>query len=415
LSSGEVAALTVAGGQGTRLGVNAPKGVVRITPIQQKTLFELFAEMVQVARRRYDASIPWLIMTSPENDRVTKAFFEQVFFGDLHRLGRDLIFFQQEMLPTFDFQGRMLTKDGHSLALAPNGHGGVLKALVTTGALKELQERGIKYISYFQIDNPLVKPFDPLFLGLHAMTDSEMSTKVALKTEPYERVGNLCSVDDVLTVIEYFNFNVLTDLVGARNEDSSLRFHLGNLGIHILSTDFIERIGSHGFQIPFHRAEKAVQWRDLNGFTRTPRAPNGVKLETFIFDALPLAKNPLLLMVDRKEEFAPVKSLTGQDTREAAIDAQIARASRWLEAAGIVVPKKPGGDPDAIIELAPAYALDAEDVEKQVRDSFAIGRGESVYAGPPPSRRRGIAQDVELDEMAEDLPAGDRAVAAPPA
>jgi UDP-N-acetylglucosamine/UDP-N-acetylgalactosamine diphosphorylase len=374
IAGGKVAAFTVAGGQGTRLGFDGPKGAVPVSPIRKKSLFQLFAETVLAARRKYDAAIPWYIMTSPANHGQTVEFLRKHEFFDLPET--DVVLFSQGMLPSFDFNGKVLMEDKHRLALAPDGHGGSLKALVASGALKDMQSRGVEIISYFQVDNPLVKPFDPLFIGLHAKTGSDMSTKVTPKADDLERVGNVCRHEGRVLVIEYSSFP--KEMAHARNADGSRRFDAGNLAIHLFSVSFVDRIVGHGFRLPYHRAEKTVAWLDGNGTREAPDAPNAVKLESFVFDALPLAENPLVLEVDRAEEFSPVKNATGTDSMESAIRDQIRRAARWLEAAGASVPRRPDGEPDAMVEIAPSFAMDVDDVTRNMHSPSSIASGEVI-------------------------------------
>jgi UDP-N-acetylglucosamine/UDP-N-acetylgalactosamine diphosphorylase len=377
ISAGKVAAFTVAGGQGSRLGVDGPKGAVKVTPVREKPLFQLFAEMICAARDRYGASIPWYIMTSPANHQQTVGFLsDHNFFG---LPPQDVILFSQGMLPSFDFSGRILMSDKHQLALAPDGHGGSLKSLAASGALSDAKDRGIEIVSYFQVDNPLVQPFDELFLGLHRLTESEMSTKVTSKVDDLERVGNLCLADGRVSVIEYSNFP--EELAHEKNADGTRKFDLGNLAIHLLDAGFIDRIVGTRFELPFHRAEKKVAWMDESGSLQTPpaEAPNSIKLEAFVFDALPLAASPLLLQIDRKEEFSPVKNAKGVDSAESAVRDQIHRAARWLESAGLEIPKDSNGEPAVVIEIAPSYAMTAEDVRRKATRPPSLIPGESIY------------------------------------
>ncbi len=374
LRDGRVAAFTVAGGQGTRLGFDGPKGAVAVTPVGDRTLFELFAETVKAAQRRYDAPMPWYIMTSPANHGPTVEFFrEHAFFGLPES---NVVMFRQGMLPVFDPSGRLLLDQPHRLALAPDGHGGSLKALVKSGALKDMQDRGIRIISYFQVDNPLVKPFDALFLGLHSITGSEMSIKVTPKTDDLERVGNLCMCGGRLTVVEYSDFP--SELAHARNPDGSRKFDSGNLAIHLLNVDLVDRIIAQSFELPFRRADKKVAYIDENGKRVDPPKPNAIKLETFVFDAVTLAGNPLVLEVDRAEEFSPVKNATSVDSLDTSKRDQVRRACRWLEAAGVTVPRKPDGEPDVTVAIAPAFALDAADVIAQRDHLPALRPGDSL-------------------------------------
>ncbi len=375
LLGGKVVPFTVAGGQGTRLGFDGPKGAVSVTPLGDRTLFGLFANMIHAARRRYGVAVPWYIMTSRANHQETLEFFRGHGFFGLPE--EDVVLFSQGMLPAFDFDGHLLLESRHRLALAPDGHGGSLKALVGSGALADMRRRGIEIISYFQIDNPLVMPFDPLFVGLHAELGSQASTKVTPKADDLERVGNVCLADGKITVIEYSDFPETS--ARERTPDDRRRFDAGNLAIHLFDVDFIDRVVGDSFQLPIRRAEKAVTHIDETGGLRKPDRPNAVKLETFVFDVLPLATRSLVLEVDRAEEFSPVKNATGVDSLDSAKRDQVARAFRWLEAAGVTVPKKPDGTPDVTIAIDPTFAMDPEELSTKIDHLPALERGSEVY------------------------------------
>lgn len=361
LKMGKVAAFTVAGGQGTRLGVSGPKGMVAVTPVAKKSLFELFAETVLAARRRYGAAIPWYIMTSPANHQATQSFFSKNSWFGLPE--SEVFLFPQGTLPAFDFSGRLLMEDKHRLSLAPDGHGGSLKALAQSGSLSDMRKRGVSIISYFQVDNPLVKPFDPLFIGLHARTNSEMSTKVARKAHDLEKVGVVCVEDGKLKVIEYSEMS--EDLAKEKNPDRSRRFDAANLAIHLLDVEFVERVAGSAKGLPLRRAEKAIPFLSESGERIQPNSPNAVKLETFIFDVLPMARHPLVLEVNRGEEFSPVKNASGPDSLATSQRDQVERACRWLEEAGVDVPRKPDGDCAAVVEISPLFALDVEELARK--------------------------------------------------
>lgn len=375
LCGGKVAAMTVAGGQGTRLGVAGPKGKVVVTPIGQRSLFQVFAEMVLAANRQYAVSTPWYIMTSPSNYAETVEYFEANGWFGLPR--EDIVFFSQGQLPAFDFSGKLLLDQKHRLALAPDGHGGCLTALRRSGALDDMAKRGVQVLSYFQVDNPLVKPFDPLFIGLHVLTGSQMSTKVARKVDDLERVGNVCLQDGKLTVIEYSEFP--EEYAKARNADGTRKFDAGNLAIHLFDVDFVRQVTSTPLSLPLRRAEKAVPFVNEAGARVEPKSPNAVKLETFIFDVLPLAKNPLVLEVDRGEEFSPVKNLTGPDSLETSKRDQVRRACRWLEAAGVHVPRRPDGEPEVTVAISPLFATDAEQLRSRAHEIPRLQRGQALF------------------------------------
>jgi UDP-N-acetylglucosamine/UDP-N-acetylgalactosamine diphosphorylase len=378
IAAGKVAAFVVAGGQGTRLGYPGPKGCLEATPITRKPLFRVFAEQILAASRRGKAPIPWYIMTSPANDVVTKAFFRQNDFFGLS--ARDVFFMVQGTMPAISMDGKILLAGKGDIALSPNGHGGALLAMQTSGALADMARRGVEYISYFQVDNPLVKCVDPLFVGLHAMRGAEMSAKCLPKRDPMERLGNLCKVDGKTTVIEYSDMP--DELARACNSDGRLKFSAGSIAIHILSRAFVERLTADGkCSLPLHRAVKAVPYIDDKGELAKPQSPNAVKLEMFVFDALPLASSAVILQTQRSEEFSPVKNASGEDSLATSLHAQVRRAASWLESAGIVVPRDADGQIAAPIEISPLYADSAQEVAAKVDRNMKITPGQSVYLG----------------------------------
>ncbi len=375
LAAGKVAAFTVAGGQGTRLGYDGPKGAVAVTPVGDKSLFSIFAETILAVRDRTGATIPWYVMTSPGNRTQTEDYLRQhAFFG---LPAADVSLVDQAMLPAFDHEGRLILEAKDRIAMAPDGHGGSLKALATGGALADMRARGVEIISYFQVDNPLVKPLDPLFIGLHAKAGSEMSAKVAPKADDHEKVGNVCSVDGKVLVIEYTDFP--EELARAKDADGHRRFDAGNLAIHLLNVAFVERIVGRSLSLPFRRADKVVTFINDAGDPVTPAAPNAIKFETFVFDALPLAKSALVLEVDRAEEFSPVKNATGVDSLESSQRDQNLRACRWLAAAGATIPRRADGEPDVTIAIAPSFAVDAAGVRARCGDLPNLQPGATVY------------------------------------
>ena len=375
IASGKVAAFVVAGGQGTRLGFDGPKGNFAATPVRKKTLFQLFAETVAATSRRHGAALPWYIMTSPLNYGQTIETFEtHRHFG----LDRDQVFiFQQGTLPNFDFEGRILLADKGLIASSPDGHGGSLRALFASGAVADMEKRGVEYVSYWQVDNPLVNLFDPLFIGLHAMDHSDMSSKALRKTEPLEKLGNFCLVGGKMTVIEYSDLP--DDLSHKRNPDGSLVFELGSIGIHVINRSFVERLNVNGFALPLHKAIKKIRHVDPSGSPVDPSEPNGIKLESFVFDALPLATHSMILETIRHEEFAPIKNATGVDSSESSREMMIERAAHWLEAAGVAVPRTGQGKTDCVIEVAPSFAVTREEVADKLDQVPPIRPKDEVY------------------------------------
>lgn len=376
IRDGRVAAFTVAGGQGTRLGFDGPKGAFPTSPIRQATLFQLFAEMLRGIARRYGKLPPWYIMTSPGNHADTVAFFEKNGFFNLPK--PDVIFFPQGQMPAFLPDGRIALAEKHRLSLGPDGHGGSLRALAESGSLEDMRKRGIDVISYFQVDNPLVHAIDPLFIGLHLLQNSEMSSKAVHKADDLERVGNFALADGKLSVIEYSDLPEA--LAHSKNPDGSRRFDAGSVAIHVLSREFVERLTARGAaaSLPWHRADKKLPVVDEKGQRVTPQTPNVVKLEMFVFDAIPLAKNPLVLFTRREEEFSPVKNAEGVDSAETARRDMVRRAARWLEAVQVQVPHSADGEPECTVEISPAFAVDAEDLRDNLQQPPQLERGGSL-------------------------------------
>lgn len=387
LRAGKVAVFTVAGGQGTRLGFDGPKGCYPATPVEAKPLFLVIAEWIRAASERYGAPIPWYVMTSPVNHDETVSFFDDQNYFGLDR--RAVTHLQQGVMPSFDAAtGKVLLADKDAPAVNPDGHGGSLKALYDSGALEDMRRRGVEHISYVQIDNPLVKVIDPVFLGLHATapdSSGEMSSKMVLKTEPEEKVGVFCLVDGAVQVVEYSDLP--EELAQQRDEGGGLRFNAGSPAIHMIGVEFVRRLNESdddGFSLPFHRAEKKVPHIDIEtGRMIDPESPNGVKLEMFVFDALPLCESSIVVETDRAEEFAPIKNAEGKDSPESSRALQIAKAARWLEAAGVRIPRTDEGEPDCALEISPLYAMRPADLKNLAPGTLPerIDRGAAVAFG----------------------------------
>lgn len=367
LRAGRVAAFTVAGGQGTRLGYDGPKGTFPVTPIHGKPLFQVFAEKIRAAGVRYGRPLHWFIMTSHANHAATEAFFAgQGYFG----LDRGRVhFFRQGRMPAVDFNGKILLESKEAIALSPDGHGGSLRALDRSGALDRMAAEGIDTLSYFQVDNPLVRCIDPAFIGWHVQRKSEMSSKVVLKAYAEEKVGHFCVQRGRTLVIEY------SDLPMAQQRETDatgrLRYIGGSIAVHILDRDFVRRMArapvgqdqASGPAMPFHRADKKIPTIDRNGAEVKPAKANGVKFEMFVFDALPFARHPVLIETLRQDDFSPVKNAEGLDSPQTCRDDQLRQFARWLQANGAEVETDATGLPAAKIEVSPLFGYD--------EDSFA--------------------------------------------
>ena len=360
LRRGEVAALLVAGGQGSRLGFDKPKGMFPIGPVSNATLFQFHAEKVLALSRRFGKPIPLLVMTSPATHADTEDFFlEQNYFG---LAKSEVSFFQQGTMPALDLAtGKLLLEAPGKLFLSPNGHGGTITALAETGLLPEIEARGVKHVFYFQVDNPLVRICDPGFLGRHIATHSEASSKVVFKEKPEEKVGVLAVIDGKCGIIEYSDLPM--DMAAEREPDGTLRFRAGSPAIHIFSVPFLKRVTARDSGLSFHVARKKVEYFEpASGRAVKPTSENALKFEKFVFDALPMAERWLAVATARAEEFAPLKNATGADSADEVKRAISSLHAGWLKEAGI-------DSNGHAVEISPLYALDADELIEKVAQS----------------------------------------------
>jgi len=362
LRAGRIAAFTVAGGQGTRLGYDGPKGTFPVTPVRRKTLFQVFAEKLRAAEIRYGRPLHWFIMTSHQNHEATRGFFVRSNFFGLNC--ERVHFFRQGRMPAVSFDGKIMLETPGSIALSPDGHGGALRALHRSGALDLMEKEGIDVLSYFQVDNPLVRCIDPAFIGWHLLSGSEMSSKMIPKAYPGEKLGHFCVLRGKTVVVEY------SDLPASLQEQrdpvsGELRYAAGSIAIHVMNRDFIRRMarGEGGAVMPFHRADKKIPTVDGSGNPLKPEKANGVKFEMFVFDALPFAHRPLVIETRRADDFSPVKNAEGVDSPKTSRDDQIRQAVRWLRANGVTVETDGTGLPAMALEVSPLFGYD--------EDSFA--------------------------------------------
>lgn len=359
LQAGQVGVMLVAGGQGSRLRFDHPKGMFPIGPVSSKSLFQIHFEKVLAATRRYGVRIPLYLMTSPETHEETLTFL-----AGHQRFGlaaEDLFIFCQGTMPAVDAQtGKVLLADRDHLALSPDGHGGMLAAFHRSGAMADAQSRRIRHLFYFQIDNPLVHVCDPEFFGYHLLSGSEFTSQAVRKQEPLEKVGNVVEVDGHLQVIEYSDLP--DDVAARRAEDGSLAIWAGSIAVHAMDLSFLERMAEAAAGLPFHRAKKRVPYVDEQGNRVNPDQPNAVKFERFIFDLMPSAKRAIVVEVDPVKHFAPLKNAPGEarDTPES-VKAQMAAEHRdWLRSAGFEVLD------DVPVEISPLFALDAEEMASRM-------------------------------------------------
>jgi UDP-N-acetylglucosamine/UDP-N-acetylgalactosamine diphosphorylase len=355
LAAGKIGVLIVAGGQGSRLGFDHPKGLFSIGPISGASLLQIHFEKALAAARRYGARIPIYLMTSPVTHDEQVAFLEENEYFGMPK--EDVVPFCQGTMPAVDAKsGKLLLAEKGSLFRSPDGHGGVVAALSTSGAIEDMHRRGVEHLFYLQVDNPLTPICDAEFIGDHLLADSDFSSMACAKQTPQDRLGNFALIDGRLHVIEYSD---LPDDVAAKQDaDGALVFWAGSVAIHVFRVAFLERMLALMDALPFHVARKKVPHIDDMGTLVEPKQPNALKFERFIFDLLPQAENPIVVEYPEHEVFAPVKNAPGEsrDTPEYVQRFIVKQQREWLEAAGTKVTD------GVVVEISPLWALDAEGV-----------------------------------------------------
>ena len=312
IEKGRYAVVTMAGGQGTRLGFTAPKGTFKIGGGIEKSLFEVLSDTIKEARAQYNAKIPWYIMTSRENNNATEKFFEKNdFFGLPYE---DVKFFKQGELPMIDTNGKLMIDETGLIKLASDGHGGVFESLVKNGYLEDMQERGIKWIFISGVDNVLAGLVDPIAVGVSKKNKTIATGKSVVKRSPDEKVGVFCKRNGRPSVIEYTE--ITPEISNARNKDGELLYAESHILTNLFNIKALEEIALN--KLPYHKAFKKAKYMDENGKIVVPEKPNAYKYETFLFDAFEKLDNMSILRVKREDEFAPLKNADGEDSPDTA-------------------------------------------------------------------------------------------------
>lgn len=312
IREGKVGAVLLAGGQGTRLGLDRPKGTLNIGVTKELYLFEqLFRNLMDVTDEA-GVYVPLYIMTSNINNADTTAFFEE---HDYFGYPKDYVkFFVQEMVPACDYEGRIYMESQTEVAMSPNGNGGWFSSMVNAGLLSDIKERGIEWINVFAVDNCLQRIADPMFVGATIAYGCESGAKVVRKAAPDERVGVLCTEDGKPSIAEYYEMT--EEMATARKENGDLKYGFGVILNYLFSEKKLEQIADA--RMPIHVVEKKIPYMDVDGTFVKPEQPNGYKFETLVLDMVHMMDDCIPYEVVREREFAPIKNLHGVDSLDSA-------------------------------------------------------------------------------------------------
>jgi UDP-N-acetylglucosamine pyrophosphorylase len=312
IKAGKYAVVTMAGGQGTRLGHNGPKGTFMLGLDPDKSIFEILADRIKESNNEYGISIPWYIMTSRENNDQTVEFFEANNYFGLKK--SDITFFKQGELPMCSEDGKLLIDENNCIKEAADGHGGIFESMRRNGIVFDMEARGIEWAFIGPVDNVLVKMVDPILLGVVLDRKVQAGGKSVVKAYSKEKVGVFCKRNGKPGVVEYTE--ITDDLAEATNENGELIFAESHINCNLFNVKAIEEISKR--KLPYHSAHKKAKYIDEDGNLVVPEAPNAYKFESFIFDAFDMLNGMAILRVKREEEFAPVKNAEGNDSPETA-------------------------------------------------------------------------------------------------
>ena len=304
LSAGELGMVLVAGGQGSRLGFEHPKGMFPIGPVSNATLYQIHFEKVMARSQQFGAPIPMYVMTSPPTHDETTEFLNQHHFFGMDP--NHVRIFCQGVMPAVDEEGKLLLAEPDTIFVSPNGHGGTLAGLVDSGCLDHAEALGVKHLFYGQVDNPLIQVCDPALVGYHINSGSEMTSQVVRKNEPLQKVGNVVEVDGQVQIIEYSDLP--ESAARQTNPDGSLKLWAGSIAVHIFDLAFLRKCSTRAETLPYHVAHKKVPFLDVEGKLVEPGQPNAYKFERFIFDLLPFSQNAIVCEVDPADGFCALKN-----------------------------------------------------------------------------------------------------------
>lgn len=312
IKAGKLAVVTMAGGQGTRLGHSGPKGTYDLGLESHKSIFEILTDTLKEEKERYGVDIPWYIMTSEENNAETEKFFkDNNYFG---YSAKNIQFFKQGKLPMLSKQGKILIDETGHIKQAADGHGGVFNSLLKDGMIEDMKSKNIEWIFVGGVDNVLVKPVDPVLIGLSIKKKVLIAGKSIVKANPQEKVGVFCKRNGKPSVIEYSE--IKPEMAEELDQNGELKYGESHILCNLFNIKAIEKISNE--YLPYHVAVKKAKYIDENGKVVTPEEPNAYKFEAFLFDAFENIDDMIVMRVKREDEFAPVKNATGTDSPETA-------------------------------------------------------------------------------------------------
>lgn len=312
IQEGKLGAVLLAGGQGTRLGFEHPKGMFNIGESKTLYIFECLINNLLKVVKKADAWIPLFVMTSEENDLETQKFFaEHDYFGYSEA---NILFFVQDQLPTVDTEGKLMLSAKDKVSTAPNGNGGWYMSLIKSGVANAIKNARIEWLNVFAVDNVLQKMADPCFLGAVIACNADSGSKVVAKADPHERVGVLCHEDGKPSIVEYYEMT--DEMIESHEPDGRLSYNYGVILNYLFKTDILNKIVDK--ELPLHKAFKKVKYIDENGNIVFPSVNNAYKFETLVLDMVKLQDSCLAFEVERDKEFAPIKNKTGVDSVDTA-------------------------------------------------------------------------------------------------
>lgn len=313
VKAGKFAIAIMAGGQGSRLGYNGPKGTYKIElNSEKKSLFEVVVDKLKEAQKKYKTTLNCYIMTSPENNQETVSFFERNNYFGYDK--QNIIFFKQGELPLINKQGKLLKDKNGLVKLASNGNGGIFCSMAESGIIADMKKKGIEWVFIGSVDNLLVKYVDTLLIGLAIEKNVKIATRTVLKNSPYERVGVLCKKNGKVKVIEYTE--IPEEMRLAVDENGEMVYGESHIMCNLYNIEAIEKASTK--ELKYHIAEKKSNYINKEGVLVTPNHPNCYKFEKFIFDSFCLFDEIAILRGKREEDFAPIKNSEGQDSPETA-------------------------------------------------------------------------------------------------